>query len=272
MHYLSVCSDLSHSTSYAVRIAADSIIHRERRVKCDEAKPNCKRCVAAGRLCRGVGYNVTPRPSDGKTIIALPTTIQSLPLLAPKISSTAKAKELVCLLPHVSDISSSRSPAEELSQYTLSQFHSLTLYIEFLPSRMGFNTTLDSAIDSIVSALRDLCRSPSGKSSVATLTAYAQALAHLQDVIEDPIECLSAETLCATQLLGYFEVIHTLSLQYLEIMQLLTFCQALTRPDGQISNNHARGTTQLIQFRGPERFRDSFERALLMSQATILVS
>lgn len=115
--------------------------------------------------------------------------------------------ELIRLVPHVSDISSSRSPAEELSQYTLSQFHSFTLYVEFLPSRMGFNSALDSAIDSVICALRDLCRSASKKTSVATLTAYAQALIDLQDMIEDPVECLSAETLCATQLLGFFEVI-----------------------------------------------------------------
>ena len=70
---------------------------------------------------------------------------------------------------------------------------------------MGYNIALDSAIDAIICALRDLSRSAS-KSSVATLTAYAQALVDLQDTIEDPVECLSAETLCATQLLGYFEV------------------------------------------------------------------
>lgn len=211
MHYLPVRSDPSHSTSHCicVCIGTDSTLRRERRIKCDETKPNCKRCVGAGRLCRGVGYNVTPRPLDASAVVAAPVAIGSLPLLAPRISSTAKATELIHLVPHVSDISSSRSPAEELSQYTLSQFHSLTLYVEFLPSRMGCNIALDSAIDAIICALRDLCRS-SKKTSVATLTAYAQALVDLQDMIEDLVECLSAETLCATQLLGYFEVINTL--------------------------------------------------------------
>lgn len=83
------------------------------------------------------------------------------------------------------------------------------MYLDFLPSRLGYNSSLDRAITCVAGALRDICLPEGCRSSVNTLSNYSRALNVLQRSLSDAVECLSAEVLCAIHLLGIFEVSFT---------------------------------------------------------------
>lgn len=98
------------------------------------------------------------------------------------------------------------SPKSAVLEYIGSAGKPLMLYLEYLPARLGRNRALDSTIDCVARALRNLCLPADGRSNVGILQSYSKALKHLQKNLEDSGDYLSAETLCATQLLGIFEV------------------------------------------------------------------
>lgn len=85
----------------------------------------------------------------------------------------------------------------------------LSLYISHLPRRAGHNIALDSAVKCVSSAFRRLYL-PLDVDRVVSLrtsrSLYSQALQNLQRALRDPQEAVSAETLCASDLLCMFEV------------------------------------------------------------------
>lgn len=50
-------------------------LHRMRRVKCDEQRPNCKRCVSAGWKCTGFAAAIRPKPESTIQIYNIPFKI-----------------------------------------------------------------------------------------------------------------------------------------------------------------------------------------------------
>ena len=100
--------------------------------------------------------------------------------------------------------------------YVASPNSYISIYLQFLPSRLGHNLALDHAIECVARLLRDLRRPPRYRDVSKPLSSYGMALKYLQDSIEHPVECLSAEVLCATQLMGLFEVRATALLLLLE--------------------------------------------------------
>ncbi|KAJ3498039.1 hypothetical protein NLG97_g1438 [Lecanicillium saksenae] len=126
-------------------------------------------------------------------------------------------------------------------------------YVFDLPSRVGYNAAMDTAISCVAAALRwrSSLRHFGVASSEDFLLLYGKALRAIQCSIEDAEQCLTAETLAATELLCMFE--------------------ALIRETKRPSAQHAAGVYHLVQHRGAERFATEFEKSLLAAYASVLI-
>lgn len=86
--------------------------------------------------------------------------------------------------------------------YKLSHFGS---FIAEVPRRLGQNAALDAAVACLVSAQASLIRRKSAE-EITDPKLYLAAVQNLQMSLEDPVEGLSSNTLCATVLLSMVEV------------------------------------------------------------------
>ena len=76
--------------------------------------------------------------------------------------------------------------------------------LPLIPRHLGFRA-LDDAVDALLTAHQAYLRDKREMTS-EICTKYGQALRSLKGAIEDPKTSLKTETLCATQILSYFEV------------------------------------------------------------------
>jgi hypothetical protein len=76
--------------------------------------------------------------------------------------------------------------------------------MSYIPSRIRFNKALDAVADLLVNAVRSVLTDPDSVEKVSRRW-YIAALRELQNSISGP-EVYEAETLCATMLLGMYEV------------------------------------------------------------------
>ncbi|KAL7943323.1 hypothetical protein V8C42DRAFT_328749 [Trichoderma barbatum] len=118
-------------------------------------------------------------------------------------------------------------------------------YLSYLPGRIGHNGALDKAAACVAARAQQWLASPSDPVSRDILKLYASALTALQAEIQCPTACLQPDVLCATQLLGIYELLK------------------MSTEDAW--NYHSTGATTLIQLRGPGRCESEFEKALLLS-------
>ncbi|UKZ76950.1 hypothetical protein TrVFT333_004666 [Trichoderma virens FT-333] len=118
-------------------------------------------------------------------------------------------------------------------------------YLNYLPSRIGHNGALDKAAACVAARAQQWLSSPSEPVSNSILKLYASALAALQAELQCPNACLRPDVLCATQLLGLYEL--------------------LKMSTEHAWRYHSTGATALIQLRGPGRCETDFEKALLLS-------
>lgn len=79
-------------------------------------------------------------------------------------------------------------------------------YLSFLPSRYGHSACLDNAANCVAARLRQWMSSPSEPPNDSVLSLYLKSLISLQGALNDPILCLRPEALCATAILGIYEV------------------------------------------------------------------
>lgn len=99
-------------------------------------------------------------------------------------------------------------PRWSIDLLTLPHLNSRQL-LTFIPSRYGKVATLRYATDCVVAKLREITQSSiqsSSNSEASTLLHYNKALRALQEALDDQRQRLTPETLCATVLLGAFEV------------------------------------------------------------------
>lgn len=182
---------------------------RNRRLKCDEVKPVCGRCFTLKLPCKGATYStitsLSPAsPTTRRPLYAIPAANR-----APQIYGSAAIKDLIHFLPNLLSLLNfdiAQNPASASQGQLLVRCGQLAAYIDFLPSRSGHSLTLDSAIQCLVAGLRDLAVPAAHRSPIKTLACYSRALECLQSSLSHPKQRLSSETLCATQLLGIFEV------------------------------------------------------------------
>ena len=79
-------------------------------------------------------------------------------------------------------------------------------YLSFLPSRYGHSACLDNAVHCLAARLRQWMTAPADPPKDGVLLLYSKSLASLQCALNDPILCLMPEVLCATAILGIYEV------------------------------------------------------------------
>jgi hypothetical protein len=79
-------------------------------------------------------------------------------------------------------------------------------YLNYLPGRIGHNGALDKAAACVAARAQQWLASPLEPVSGSILKLYSEALAELQAELQSPKACLGADVLCATELLGIYEV------------------------------------------------------------------
>lgn len=93
------------------------------------------------------------------------------------------------------------------------RLHHLGRYMAEIPCRLGHNPALDIAVECLLQSHTQLLESyQSCQTDTQPSPEYMRAIQTLQDVIADPVLGTSAETLCATMLMAYYEVRPTSSL------------------------------------------------------------
>jgi hypothetical protein len=154
--------------------------------------------------------------------------------------------------------------------------------LSFIPSRYGHVPALSHATDCIVAKLQQVAHPPDSRLAIegeaTVLLHYTKALKALQAALNDETQAMTAETLCATELLGIFEVGAALAgpwtiecaitEQYPSIVQLLNG----SSHEGLLWLRHAGGAAQLIKARGAHRFQTEFEMSLFMAHLGPTVS
>lgn len=79
-------------------------------------------------------------------------------------------------------------------------------YLNYLPGRIGHNSALDKAAACVAARAQQWLASPSEPISESILKLYSSALVALQAELQCPNSCLQPDVLCATELLGIYEV------------------------------------------------------------------
>ena len=79
-------------------------------------------------------------------------------------------------------------------------------YLSFLPSRYGHSPCLDDAAHCVSARLQQWMSAPSDPPNDRVLSLYSRTLISLQSALSDPVVCLKPEILCATAILGIYEV------------------------------------------------------------------
>ncbi|KAH8693575.1 hypothetical protein BGW36DRAFT_207431 [Talaromyces proteolyticus] len=206
-----------------------------------------------GRKKRDYG----PQGDGSSTLYRGIGMIPPSPSALPQFSGTAESADLLLLAP-LTTIHVGRAAIEYLSvnilQFVLPSYEKHASYVSHVPCRWGQEVALDHAVGCVVAAfhalhIRDNTQS---LSKHKPLSLYTRALQFLQQALKDPKRSLSAETLCATELLCLFEY--------------------LTKDIDKAWIQHARGAARLIEHRGPRMFTTEFEKSLLIGQMGIITT
>ncbi|RKP04735.1 hypothetical protein THASP1DRAFT_5879, partial [Thamnocephalis sphaerospora] len=127
-------------------------------------------------------------------------------------------------------------------------------FLSFIPSRYDHVSSLRYATDCIIAKLEQLMlpvERRTAQTNITVLLRYQRALKELQMALDSEEDRTSAETLCATQLLGVFEV------RFIYPPLQVNIADFWIR--------HVIGASRLIEARGAQRFETEFERSLLVA-------
>ncbi|KAL6899917.1 hypothetical protein GGI43DRAFT_53705 [Trichoderma evansii] len=117
-------------------------------------------------------------------------------------------------------------------------------YFQYIPLHYQQSVLIRSATDCVLARVRCLLTPDDKKWELFALSFYSRALLKLQDAIYSTSQDITAEVLCATLMLGLYELLNP------------------SREDAWIK--HAAGATYLIQLRGPQNYKSEFEKCLFM--------
>ncbi|GAM91573.1 hypothetical protein ANO11243_096250 [Dothideomycetidae sp. 11243] len=120
--------------------------------------------------------------------------------------------------------------------------HKQWSFVQYVPAYYGTSECITLATDCLLSKVRSVLNADP-KLERTSLRLYTACLRSLQRALRDPTECTKPEVLCATQLLGLYE---------------------LFNPDAESSAyaHHLDGCVRLIRHRSPTSFTTDFEKAL----------
>ncbi|CEL00471.1 hypothetical protein ASPCAL00071 [Aspergillus calidoustus] len=211
---------------------------RKSKKKCDEVKPICTRCARRGLECIGAGEKRYKFMEDGPTALARKRS--------PNRNSKPAAENKPTLLVKTAPSNHTTLLGQALADAILTKDLRYNLlwayggYLLAVPSRLGVNEALDTAVDALVTAHRTF--SSRKEITVTSLTKYSRALTALRSCLDNPKTASSSETLCAVSLLlhihGYQDMQWT---------------------------GHAEGAAKVLKARKSCKPRDNFERILLLS-------
>lgn len=119
--------------------------------------------------------------------------------------------ELSLLTSHSFGLGAARAVASHPAQLAGMLLSSNSSYLNFVPSRCEDNPLLRDILWCTAAQSRWLLRPQSVTAEASILASYGNALQRLQKALTDPEQCLHPDVLCATQLLGLFEVISSIA-------------------------------------------------------------
>uniref|UniRef100_A0A0B7KDJ5 Zn(2)-C6 fungal-type domain-containing protein n=1 Tax=Bionectria ochroleuca TaxID=29856 RepID=A0A0B7KDJ5_BIOOC len=250
-----------------------------RKVKCDRRSPACSQCIKYQWHCPGYpaarpkkkisGPQKTPsrekrlrsppnlldasawiQRSPAQELISLPSPTgrssrwheenRNGSSCSPRLSILSPALHLSPVVLQLVDCLSSTSPGLSL--------HEIGSFISLVPARLGVSDALDTAVRCLCAAYTKFA---SPRPSPHALH-YNKALSSLRKSLCDPAEALSAETLCASICLSWYE----------------------TMVDRRSSAwlAHSMASADLIQLRGPGVHMTGFDRALLLAHHGLISS
>lgn len=226
-----------------------------RRIKCDQAKPQCANCTRYGAECPGYDrslkfveekHRIKPKkasdnPSHASETTPLPPLSESsssevsFPATRQRMFITPKVARAQYICNMLSNMYAVVTPAEGWF---------LNSWFVGIEPRLGSQVALDSATMCLV--LQVLGKSYKDHRLIGeSRSLYGKSLQALQAVLNHKSEWKTSETLCATTMLCYFEVSHTAHLKRPLIpMRLVTHLLPVVRRHqrlGQLDETCQRG-------------------------------
>ncbi|KAF2798173.1 hypothetical protein K505DRAFT_297123 [Melanomma pulvis-pyrius CBS 109.77] len=207
---------------------------RKQKKKCDQAKPSCSRCARLNMPCIGAGKQrfkfkeergVSASAQSGRS-----TTPASVPD-SPTSSLTILANGFINAIKWSTDM-----------RFNLAW--SYGIFLQEIPSRLGTNEALDSAVEAVTDAHSTACCLQ--KPTPSNLVYYSKALRNLKACLDDPMKATSANTLAA--------------------VMILLICQSILGISNRRYTGHGEGAARILKIRG--RYynpHDKFESTLLLS-------
>ncbi|GKZ21563.1 hypothetical protein AbraIFM66951_005231 [Aspergillus brasiliensis] len=222
----------------------------QRHVKCDERLPGCARCEIYGKECPG--YDRGFKFVAGKPF--------RTPRRSKRSSTASQAVALQTRYP-----SPGPAPSRDLNMaqslqnivydlawpYTTASAYAVARWLRFLPEFYGRNRTLDAAVNCFVA--HHIGHMTQNVQAVRySRSTYVKALSALQRALDDHVQSVCPEVLCAVILLCMYELF-------------------ANSTDSTSWMKHAKGLGQLVRFRGPSRYRGEFENNLLKASRGLIV-
>ncbi|KAJ5834556.1 hypothetical protein N7447_000582 [Penicillium robsamsonii] len=239
----------------------------KRRVKCDQGLPGCVKCDKYGEPCPGYdrGFKFVtgkpyrdrrqPNPRSDKKDGTRPrsTTSNSEIDLDPIYQSLVQREKPSSLISvDLNVVQHLCVLIDDFSQpYTPSPTHVVVRWFGFLPSIYGQNRVLDATIRSFTAHHFGRTTQNTQMVSYARST-YGEALRGLRKSLETPAESLSSHIFCAVVLLCMYE--------------LFTDTE---NPESWMK--HAKGLSQLVRIRGPDRYNTELDVMLLKAARGVIV-
>ncbi|KAL5358173.1 hypothetical protein BJX96DRAFT_36925 [Aspergillus floccosus] len=246
----------------------------QRRIKCDESRPACRRCERRGIQCPGYQKSLkfipvtTPaqreRPVDTATKPEATTVPdQNAPKARPPAKRPPRRKNNVdeLVAPGLVQKALTVQGIETLSFFIdatvpgLYYTYSTRVAVNWMSfARRHAESTLDPFIWSIrCLGLLHLGNQHQDENKIASSRSmYGRALRGLRDLLQNPRVLRSDMTLAIAVMLGFFEMLDGITAQ-----SWLT---------------HSRGISTLIRLRGAEAHRSGFGRTLLVSFKSFIVA
>jgi hypothetical protein len=142
--------------------------------------------------------------------------------------------------------------------YSISDFGS---FMQEVPRRVGHNAALDAAVTCLIHT-RSAMITIKALNNLETPKHYLAAVQKLQHCLEDRIDGMSPNTLCAAVLLSLVEV----STKYIISLasSMLISLKALAGP--RLGNSylaHVGGAGRLLEIQGPQTCKDNFAKEIL---------
>lgn len=125
-------------------------------------------------------------------------------------------------------------------------------YCHYVPFQYQNSFLIRCATDSVIARVRFLLTPEDTQWESLALSSYSKALLNLQEALNATLTYPPAEVLCATQILGLYELLNP------------------NQGNGWI--RHAAGATCMIKLRGPDSYSSDFEKSLLMSHLGPILS